>query len=105
MSEYFKFNKKLLFVILIGVIGIPLTVILSQQEQDTRQFASEKDQLKSFEKRYENFESIAARHSRKTSKYVEDPKYGLGHCNPQDAPREMDMKSSLTKPTGGWSPC
>ncbi|GEM_PF-2727060 len=45
-----KINKKILFVILIAAIGIPLTVILSQQEQDTRQFASEKDQTKQEEK-------------------------------------------------------
>ena len=42
----FNFNKKLLVLILVAAIRIPLTALLSQQEQDTRQFASEKDEVK-----------------------------------------------------------
>lgn len=37
----FKLNKKLLFILAIS-IAIPATVLLAQQEQDNRQFASEK---------------------------------------------------------------
>lgn len=37
----FKFNRKLLLLALVAVIGIPLTVILSQRQQELRKFASE----------------------------------------------------------------
>lgn len=42
-----RINKKLIPILLVLVIGIPVTVILSQQEQDTRQFAAENDSLPS----------------------------------------------------------
>lgn len=39
-SLHSKINRKILLIVLVAVIGIPITVLLSQQEQDTRQFAS-----------------------------------------------------------------
>lgn len=91
----------------IGVIIfviVSIIIIIQVRSDANTLVAAEKGVQKNIQKKYtdEQFHSNAAKHGRTYKKGIEDPRYPLGHCNPQEAPREMDMKESVQ---GGWSPC
>lgn len=106
-----KKGKAAVLTTLLGSLSVFSILVVMNSQSFSSRVAS---QAKNSERKYsqekvihkrENYEASAAKHFRRHSKRVEDPKYPLGHCNPQEAPREMDMKSNISKSPKDWSPC
>lgn len=105
-------NKKIQLIgIVVILIALPLTVILAQRVQNYIQHAAEPDNAleKTLEKNLElekytdeefkNYEAVPAMHYKIKSRAenIENPGYGLGHCDLKSAPREIDTND-------GWIP-
>lgn len=85
------------------VIGVVVAFIVGSSF--AVQAASNKKAKQEVVKTYNKRDNAStAKHFLRHNKKVEDPKFQLGHCDPKEAPREMDMNSGSDNNVA-WSPC